>query len=323
VSNNLETGKLLIFFFCQSRQAYSILAKSGKYADLNSSAATSATGPALSFKSEGLSIPPSTHPAADREKYPLVKYWYRHEWNAAEVNQAARIGAQGKTRVALGENVSLKFIEDETGVVIDGFRVTAIRRFARELWAGLNSIGKAPKTWGKVDAAVAAQYRNEMEQKYPELRLCDNHWKADLIATLGYPSWSNSHLEKEEHLKRSSANPPPDAKKPRTFMDASAPPPIPHKKRAKRRAGEAAKEADSQLSTARLLSCCYALINLSPSQNFSSIASPEAPEDANRHSTMQCDPPVLVSTTDSNIHPRSRVRFNFGHYYSQILTMVY
>ncbi|KAF8237525.1 hypothetical protein L208DRAFT_1247089 [Tricholoma matsutake] len=96
--------------------------------------------------------------------------------------------AQGKTCAAQGENVTLRFIEDENGTVIDGFRAMVMHRFARELWAGLNSIGKAPKTWGKVDAAVAAQYWNEMEWKFPELRLCDNHWRSDFIATLNYPS---------------------------------------------------------------------------------------------------------------------------------------
>jgi hypothetical protein len=154
-------------------------------------------------------------PTAERERYPLVKFWYRHEWNTSENNQVAHIGAgaHGKARAAQGENVTLRFIEDENGNIIDGFRATTMRRFARELWASLNSVGKAPKTWGKVDSAVAAQYRNEMERKFPELRLCDNSWKADFIATLNYPSWYNNNVEKEDHLKRTSVDPPPDAKR--------------------------------------------------------------------------------------------------------------
>jgi len=38
-----------------------------------------------------------------------------------------------------------------------------MHRFSHKLWASLNDIGKVPKTWGKVDAGVAAQYQNEME----------------------------------------------------------------------------------------------------------------------------------------------------------------
>ena len=265
--------------------------------------------PALSLvKSESLSIPPSTLPAADREGYPLVSYWYRHEWNN-ESSQVAHIGTQGKTRAAQGENVSLKFIKNEDEKVIDGFRATAMRRFARELWAGLNSVGKAPKTWGKVDAAVAAQYRNEMEQKFPELRLCDNHWKADLIATLNYPSWYNNNVEKEEHSKRASVDPLPEAKKLRTSTDA--PSSMTHKKRTKHHTRDAVKAPDSQSSIVRLLSCYNAIIYLQTSQNFSSIvAGPK--NDASRPS-MQCEQPVsaIVSSRDPDTRPRSQVNCIF------------
>lgn len=190
-----------------------MLAQSLKPVTLNSTAAIPGH-PSLA-KSEDLLIPLNMLPTAERERYPLVKFWYRHEWNTSENNQVAHIGAgaHGKARAAQGENVTLRFIEDENGNIIDGFRATTMRRFARELWASLNSVGKAPKTWGKVDSAVAAQYRNEMERKFPELRLCDNSWKADFIATLNYPSWYNNNVEKEDHLKRTSVDPPPDAKR--------------------------------------------------------------------------------------------------------------
>jgi hypothetical protein len=125
-----------------------------------------------------------------------------------------------------------------------------MRRFARELWAGLNGIGKAPKTWGKVDAAVAAQYRNEMERKFAELRLCDNHWKSDFIATLNYPSWYNNNVKKQEHSKRASVDPPPDAKRPRVSAEDPVTPsvhPPPHKKRTKHSARIPVK-GDSQSS---------------------------------------------------------------------------
>jgi hypothetical protein len=91
-----------------------MLAQSVKPAtDPNSSAAV----PALSLvKSEGLSIPLSTLPAAAQEDYPLVNYWYRHEWNAAENSQVAHIGAQGKARAAQGENVSLNLSRMRTGM---------------------------------------------------------------------------------------------------------------------------------------------------------------------------------------------------------------
>lgn len=213
-------------------------------------------------------IPLSTLPAAEHDDYPLVKFWYRHEWSAAENNQVAHIGtgAQGKTRAAQGQNVTLKFIEDENGNIIDGFKATAMRRFARELWASLNTVGKAPKTWGKVDAGVAAQYWNEMERKFPELRLCDNNWKSDLIATLNYPSWYNNNVEKQEQLKRASVDPSPDTKRPRASTEDPIDPSVhlpPHKKRTKHGARIPVKgiSIDSQSSAVSVSLICNALIH--------------------------------------------------------------
>ena len=224
-----------------------MLAQSLKPVNPNSTA-ISAHSP---FKTEDLSSTPS----AERKDFLLVKFWYRHEWNTAENNQVAHIGAgaHGKTRAAQGENVTLRFVEDENGNVVDGFRASAMRRFARELWTSLNGIGKAPKTWGKVDATVATQYRNEMERRFSELRLCDNHWKADIIATLNYPSWYNNNVEKEE-LKRASPDSPPNAKRLRASADAPVAPsvhPPPHKKRTKHGARVPAKDIDSQLPEVR------------------------------------------------------------------------
>jgi hypothetical protein len=154
----------------------------------------------------------STLPKAEREDYPMVKYWHRHEWNSESI-QVAVIGAPGKTRASQGENVTMKFIEDENGNIIDGYRASIIRKFARELWSGLANIGKAPKTWGKVDARVATEYRTEMGRKFPELQLCDDDWKADLIATINYPSWYSNNVEKEDSSKRVSTGTLPMAKR--------------------------------------------------------------------------------------------------------------
>ena len=153
-------------------------------------------------------------PEAEREEFPSVKYWCRHEWSASEDLQVASIGAPGKTRAAQGENVSMKFVEDENGIVIDGYRASSIRKLARSLWAGLSKAGKAPKSWGKVDAQTSSQFQIEMCRKFPELRLCEGNWKVDLIATMNYPSWySNQAKEKEENRKRASAGPLPDPKR--------------------------------------------------------------------------------------------------------------
>jgi hypothetical protein len=168
------------------------------------------------FKQETPLPPLGVLPDAQRDEFPSVKYWCRHEWSASEDLQVASIGAPGKARAAQGENVSMKFVEDENGNVIDGYRASSIRKFARSLWAGLSKAGKAPKSWGKVDAQTSSHFQIEMGRKFTELRLCEGNWKVDLIATMNYPSWfSNQAKEREENRKRASAGPLPDPKRPK------------------------------------------------------------------------------------------------------------
>ena len=150
-------------------------------------------------------------PEAKRENFPLIKYWSRHEWTASDDSQVASIGAPGKARAAQGENVSMKFVEDENGDVIDGFKAISIRKFARSLWAGLSKAGRAPKSWGRADAQTSSQFQIEMCRKFPELKLCEGNWKVDLIATMNYPSWYSN--QKEENRKCASAGPLPNPKR--------------------------------------------------------------------------------------------------------------
>jgi hypothetical protein len=147
---------------------------------------------------------PSDTVMVRREDFPAVKYWHRHEWNDKE-DDATEVGerARGKSRSAKGMNVKERFIEDEKGQTIDGHRARDIRAHARSIWIALADRKRAPATWGKADMETIRNYRHEMKAKFPELRLCDNDWKADLVATINYPSWRTNYIKsnivKEEH----------------------------------------------------------------------------------------------------------------------------
>jgi hypothetical protein len=101
----------------------------------------------------------------------------------------------------------MRYIEDENGQVIDGHRASAMRKLARSIWIALANTGKAPAKWSQADIVVAQSYRREMRHHFPELRLCENDWKADLIASDNYPSWysHNSNVNKRS-VKQESAD---------------------------------------------------------------------------------------------------------------------
>ncbi|KJA13935.1 hypothetical protein HYPSUDRAFT_209121 [Hypholoma sublateritium FD-334 SS-4] len=173
-------------------------------------------------------IPATTkyQPALRREDYPRVRFWTRQDWNAASQEQileleqpdeseafpeldieegdepkepspAGRACARGKHRSAQGINVAMKYIENEEGTVIDGYRGAEIRRYARSLWVQMALDDKLPKAWGNADATSLSTYNDSMAQRFPELRLCASDWKANMVAIDNYPSWRHNWLKKQ------------------------------------------------------------------------------------------------------------------------------
>jgi hypothetical protein len=134
-----------------------------------------------------------------KRDYPNVKYWYRQDWvahvkesgNSTEVTEVIR----GKTLASKGINKTMLYIEDVEGKTVDGYKLRDIRAHARAIWTKFQSVGRLPTTWGRADAEIAGVYRREMRSKFFEFALCENDWKADLLATESYPSWYSNHVK--------------------------------------------------------------------------------------------------------------------------------
>lgn len=115
---------------------------------------------------------------------------------------ASKIANRGGAAAAAGINLAMRYIQSEDGETIDGIYASEIRRFARGLWQKYLDSQMAPKKWGAANGDINKLYNNEMETAFPELRLCENHWKTTHIATQYYPTW------------RANAKPTPKQKQP-------------------------------------------------------------------------------------------------------------
>jgi len=80
-------------------------------------------------------------------------------------------------------------VEDENGTPVDAARAASMRKFAKQCWQKYLDAKMAPSVWGAANLDVSRMYNTEMEREFPELRLCNNHWKATSIATQYYPDW--------------------------------------------------------------------------------------------------------------------------------------
>ncbi|KAF8809747.1 hypothetical protein BYT27DRAFT_7241127 [Phlegmacium glaucopus] len=128
-----------------------------------------------------------------REDHPDIKFWTRSDWVASKdiavSSDHSGTAARGRSRAARGENVSMNFIEDINGQVIDGHKASEIRKAIRELWVEMDQGGVAPPTWSKVPHTVVMNFRQRLYDQFPELAYCDGHWKLDKICTDNYSQW--------------------------------------------------------------------------------------------------------------------------------------
>lgn len=98
------------------------------------------------------------------------------------------------------------YIENADGTPVDGTIASTMREFARSIWRDLYLRGMAPETWGQATRQVREEFCQEMERAYPALRLCDNHWKANALATAIYSQWYRTINEKRKVLNNDNAN---------------------------------------------------------------------------------------------------------------------
>jgi hypothetical protein len=110
------------------------------------------------------------------------------------MDPASNVNVRGKTAFSQGENVATLYVENENGRPVDGHRLTAIRQLARKIWNKFADVGQAPLTWGKANMNFTNEYRREICRQFPEFRLCENDWKAELLATENYSSWYSNRF---------------------------------------------------------------------------------------------------------------------------------
>ncbi|THH32148.1 hypothetical protein EUX98_g2043 [Antrodiella citrinella] len=120
-----------------------------------------------------------------KESCPLVTYYKRSDWDAERKSPT-----RGGTKLARdNENVMMLYIEDINGTAVDGITASLMRAFSRSIFATLDSLGLATARWSDASHVAHEQFCREMRVKYPQLRYCDDDWKAEGIAGVTYSKW--------------------------------------------------------------------------------------------------------------------------------------
>ena len=215
---------------------------------------------------------PSDRPLTHTD-YPNVQFWFRRDWinrkkETSGITKVNPTAEPNKGRAPSGLNVTLRYVEDVDGVVVDGYHASEMRKFARAIWNQLHGAGKAPRSWGKADLDVATHYRREMRRRFPELGLCEFDWKAEQLATDNYPNWASNNFQ--------------------AVKSESSEPSLTHNKRRRDSVGHISKRAKT-----RSISPTPITIDSAPSSNVVSDTTDFPP----------IDPGIIV--TPANISPSS------------------
>ncbi|THH07167.1 hypothetical protein EW146_g9399 [Bondarzewia mesenterica] len=119
-----------------------------------------ATTPPTSKDPSILTVQHTKLPALKKDDHPQIQYWHKHSYQgkrkSAVTDSNASPGRKGKSKAAQGINVSMRYVEDSTGEIIDGYQANAICEYASAIWRELLASGVAPPTWGSgpLDATV-------------------------------------------------------------------------------------------------------------------------------------------------------------------------
>jgi hypothetical protein len=130
-----------------------------------------------------------------RADYPKVKFWTKEEWDNHKscLKDISGPKSKGPERASKGVNTTALYIENEDGMPVSGATVGQMRVAAQMVWIKLFERGKALSTWGKASLEARNLYYSELEKRWGLLQCCENHWKADALATANYSQWYLAH----------------------------------------------------------------------------------------------------------------------------------
>ena len=195
-------------------------------ADLPSNIAKSlanvGTSPSTTFDPSPIESKPRISkllPQLDRKNFQNVVHWEQTLYNrlrkkakSAEEDDESDTedttpGTSATSSDSSGKKVSTLscYMEDENGVVFRRSQQDAARAKAKGYWIKLWNKGQAPPSHGHLDIDINEEYIAIMEDTFPWLRYCENHWKSEQIWRNHYSNWYSGKLTDEKEKAEKAA----------------------------------------------------------------------------------------------------------------------
>ena len=138
-------------------------------------------------------VPPAP---LDRAGYPHpATFWDKDTWIDWVTTQKEKTKASKSKSRKAGEGYNSSFIVTPNGVRVNLSRQQTILGEARRTWNTMVNFEVPLMTHKKIAVPALAYFRARMESMFLELRLCDNHWKADRLWQENFSSWRSTPPE--------------------------------------------------------------------------------------------------------------------------------
>ncbi len=129
--------------------------------------------------------------------YSNIRYWTRKNYNDTR-NENAQVIIHD----AAAETTSLPFMEHEDGTTLTDEEAIKMCATARGVFAHFMQEGSAPAKWGQISVIGQDFFFNAIVELHPHAAMCEDMWKAQLLATTCYPSWHRNNKVKIERRKQ-------------------------------------------------------------------------------------------------------------------------
>ena len=130
-------------------------------------------------------------PLERAEDFPNITYWYKRTY-LDEKNKRSRLNKRSKRKRPRNkrENVNFWHFQHQDGTVLTCEELKSIRKESKKIWKAIcDKYGPIGAPWTTISPARRLEFYVKIENKYPLLRHCDNHYKAESIAFCDYSHW--------------------------------------------------------------------------------------------------------------------------------------
>ncbi len=155
-------------------------------------------------------------PFPRKEDHPGVKFWTRSEYDAVIARARATttkpsVPKRGRIKVTDEPSDKPELIEDEYGNPVSTSTAASIRECMRQHWQTLHNKGRLPPNFSAADSEVLHWFRNQMYREFPNLMLCDFHWKLDRLWKDTFSGWRPANTRTAAPMDADVSSDPEDA----------------------------------------------------------------------------------------------------------------